>query len=120
MFYSIFIFLYILESLFGCFSDLTTCCYGCCCPPCSFGTNAKKIDGSSCVGMCALYWILAHCYLCWVPHLKKRKILRQKYGLREDPCNDCLVTGFCGPCGLCQEAREIKARGMHLTNFNTI
>jgi Cys-rich protein (TIGR01571 family) len=50
----------------------------------------------------------------------KRKVLRQKYGLKEDPCHDCLVAGFCGPCGLCQEAREIKARGMHLTNFNTI
>ncbi len=70
--------------------------------------------------MSALYCVLACCDLCWVPHLKKRKILRQKYRLEEAPCNDCLVTAFCGPCANCQEARELKARGMHLTNFNTI
>ncbi len=99
---------------------MKTCCCGCWCTACLFGTNAEKTDGSDCLICSALYCILGHFYLCWLPHAMKRKVLRQKYGLKEDPCHDCLVAGFCGPCGLCQEAREIKARGMHLTNFNTI
>ncbi len=64
--------------------------------------------------------MLTHCYLCWVPHLKKRKILRQKYRLKEEPCNDCLVTAFCSAFAVCQEARELKARGMFLTNLDII
>ena len=50
----------------------------------------------------------------------KRKLLREKYGLREEPCNDCLVTAFCAPCANCQDARELKARGMHSINYNPI
>ncbi|CAF5113269.1 unnamed protein product, partial [Rotaria sp. Silwood1] len=43
----------------------------------------------------------------------KRQVLRQKYGLREDPsCGDCLTTCFCGPCALCQEARFLKRRAV--------
>ncbi|CAF4034189.1 unnamed protein product, partial [Rotaria sordida] len=43
----------------------------------------------------------------------KRQILRQKYGLREDPsCGDCPTTLCCGPCALCQEARFLKNRGL--------
>jgi len=119
-FYSIFIFVYILESLFGCFDDIGTCCCGLWCLPCLFGTNAEKIDGSNCVGMSILYCVLGYCYLCWIPHMEKRKKLRQKYFLREEPCNDCLVTACCGGCSVCQEARELKARGMQSRNFNTI
>ncbi|CAF1097836.1 unnamed protein product [Adineta steineri] len=99
------------ESLFGCFDDIGICFWGFCCPASSFGRNAEKIDGSSCVGCCAAYCVLAHCSLCWVPHFMKRKVLRQKYLLKEEPCHDCLVTAFCGPCAICQEARELKSRG---------
>lgn len=39
----------------------------------------------------------------------KRQQLRNQYGLQED-CNDCLATACCGPCAVCQEARELKNR----------
>ena len=61
--------------------------------------------------MCCLYAALASCYLCWIPHLLDRKTLRKKYNLKEEPCSDCPTTAFCGPCALCQEAREMKFRG---------
>jgi len=61
--------------------------------------------------MCCAYLCLAECYLCWLPHYFKRQALREKYGLREDPeCGDCLTTACCGPCALCQEARELQSR----------
>jgi Cys-rich protein (TIGR01571 family) len=103
----------ILETLCGCFDDWGSCCYGYWCTPCLFGSNAEKISGSSCVGMCCLYSILASCYLCWVPHTMERKKLREKYGLIENPsCGDILTTLCCGPCALCQEAREMKSRSI--------
>ncbi|CAF1431598.1 unnamed protein product [Rotaria sp. Silwood1] len=99
------------ESLCGCLNDCGSCCYGFFCLSCLFGSNAKKISGHNCVIMCCLYSILTSCYLCWLPHLFERQSLREKYNLRENPsCGDCPTTLCCGPCALCQEAREIKSR----------
>ena len=100
------------ESLCGCFEDCGSCCYGYWCTPCLFGSNTEKIDGSNCVLMCCAYSLLTSVYLCWIPHYMKRKELRMKYGLREDPsCGDCPTTLCCSPCALCQEARFLKNRG---------
>ncbi|CAF3499566.1 unnamed protein product [Rotaria socialis] len=96
------------QSLCGCCDDCGSCICGCLCPPCLFGENAQKIDNSNCCLWCFIYIILGQCYLCWVPHCMKRQALRQKYGLREDPCGDCPTTACCGPCALCQEARFLK------------
>jgi Cys-rich protein (TIGR01571 family) len=95
-----------------CCKDCGICVFGYFCLPCLFGQNAEKIDNSSCCGMCCVYILAAECYLCWVPHMMKRKRLREKYGLKENPeCGDCLTTLCCGPCAVCQEARELKSRG---------
>ena len=88
---------------------MSICFYGWCCPPCLYGENAQKIDGSGCCGACCVYSCLAGCDLCWIVHMGKRQALRQRYGLDED-CNDCLATAFCPACAICQEARELKFR----------
>ena len=110
-FFETILFICFLESLYGCFDDFSSCLFGWCCTPCLFGQNAKNIDGSNCLLMCCAYSCLAECYLCWIPHYFKRKNLREKYGLREDPCGDLPTTVCCGPCALCQEARFLKRRG---------
>ncbi|UJR19102.1 hypothetical protein I4U23_022233 [Adineta vaga] len=97
-------------SLFGCFDDIPLCCCGYWCSPCLFGINVEKIDGSSCVGCGLAYGVSSLFALCWIPHMFKRKVLRDKYNLKAEPCHDCLVSAFCAPCSLCQEAREIKSR----------
>ena len=43
----------------------------------------------------------------------KRTSLRQKFGLREEPCGDCPTALCCGPCALCQEARFLKRGGRY-------
>jgi Cys-rich protein (TIGR01571 family) len=107
------LFYWFLESLFGCFNDLSTCLCGFCCTPCLFGQNAEKTDGSSCFLWCCAYMCLTECYLCWLPHYFKRAELRQRYGLREDPsCGDLFTTICCSPCALCQEARFLKRNGI--------
>jgi len=63
--------------------------------------------------MCCAYSILGGCYLCWLPHCYERTALREKYNLREsEECGDLLATICCGPCAICQEARELKSRGI--------
>ena len=103
---------FFLESLCGCCDDCGSCCCVLCgCAPCLFGQNAEKIDGSSCCLMCLAYGCLLNFSLCWIPHCIKRKDLRNRYGLREEPCGDCPTTFCCGPCALCQEARFLKRQG---------
>lgn len=41
-----------------------------------------------------------------------RSKLRAKFGLVESPAPDCLVHCFCDYCALCQEYRELYARGL--------
>ncbi|CAF0725057.1 unnamed protein product [Adineta steineri] len=99
------------EDLFGCCNDCGSCCYGFCCTPCLFGSNANKISGKNCFLMCCAYGLLANCYLCFIPHMMERQKMREKYNLKENPsCGDLLTTLCCGPCALCQEAREMKGR----------
>ena len=44
-----------------------------------------------------------------------RTKIRQQYMLEETPCGDCLVHFCCEPCALCQEYRELEARGFDMT-----
>ncbi|KAF5842683.1 protein plant cadmium resistance 7 [Dunaliella salina] len=82
------------SGLFSCFDDCMILLCGCCLP-------------------CHLY--LLHCclYFCCTPFAcifagSTRAMVRNKYGLSEQPCNDCCVHCFCSPCALCQEARQLK------------
>ncbi|CAF0907528.1 unnamed protein product [Adineta steineri] len=106
------------ESLFGCFDDCGSCCYGCCCTPCLFGQNAEKIDGSNCCLCCLGYSILSSFYMCWLPHYMKRQALRENYNLVEEPsCGDLPTTICCSPCALCQEARFLERQAQTGGNF---
>ncbi|KAJ0763620.1 putative PLAC8 motif-containing protein [Helianthus annuus] len=44
-----------------------------------------------------------------------RTKMRSQYGLKESPCNDCLVHFCCERCALCQEYRELKHRGFDIS-----
>jgi Cys-rich protein (TIGR01571 family) len=110
----------IVAPFWGCCDDPIICLRAFCLPAGLFGSNAAKTDGSSCPGMCLIYCLLMHFNLCWLPHMQKRALLRKKYGLQEEPCDDCLAAAFCSPCALSQEAREIKARGLLGSRLNGI
>lgn len=49
------------------------------------------------------------CYC--LTHPGRRKLLREKYHLAEEPCNDCCVVCCCTTLAVCQEAREMEKRG---------
>ncbi|CAF3618723.1 unnamed protein product [Rotaria socialis] len=101
--------------LFSCTDDSRTCCSAC-----LFADNVEKIDASNWWGMCCVYCCLGNVYLCWIPQYFKREKFRQKYHLGEDPsCGDLPATLFCGPCAICQEARELESRGNSLKFIST-
>ncbi|KAF8038385.1 hypothetical protein BT93_B1043 [Corymbia citriodora subsp. variegata] len=70
---------------------------------------------TSCVMNCAIYTQIycltsgACLYFCCY-----RTKLQREFGLKEDPCNDCLVHFCCMHCVLCQEYRELKSRGFNI------
>ncbi|CAN6269912.1 unnamed protein product [Urochloa humidicola] len=105
--------------LFGCFDDISGCCLTLFCPCVTFGRIAAIVDRgatSCCVGG-TLYFLLSAatgglgclCSCCY------RSKLRDQYGLTETPCADCCVHFCCEACALCQEYRELKARGFDMS-----
>ncbi|CAF1097828.1 unnamed protein product [Didymodactylos carnosus] len=94
------------SSLFACFDDKNLCLKGAFCPCLVFGENQEKLGGDY-TKEAVLYCLIGALYAAVT---NKRRDLRQRYGLVEDP-NDFLATCCCGGCANCQEAREIQKRG---------
>ncbi len=96
--------------LYNCFDDWRICCYGCWCTACLYGENAVQIDGSDYDEACCIYCCSGQTPCAVIPLIDNRRTLRLKYGLAEEPCDDCLVIFCCAPCAVCQAARELKIR----------
>jgi Cys-rich protein (TIGR01571 family) len=94
------------SGLCSCCEDFGICIYAALCPCCLYGKNSKKIGEGTCIGKCLCYLF---CFPC-CQQTKTRYLIRKKYNLLEEPCNDCCISWFCSLCALCQEAREIKYR----------
>ncbi|RZS05823.1 hypothetical protein BHM03_00036374, partial [Ensete ventricosum] len=102
-------------------------CITCFCPCITFGQIAEIIDKGSTSMDCdirvacgvsgALYALIASATFC--PCFYScfyRSKLRRQYGLREEPCADCLVhCCCCESCSLCQMYRELKRRGFDMS-----
>mmetsp|Transcript_11600 Transcript_11600/g.28434 ORF Transcript_11600/g.28434 Transcript_11600/m.28434 type:complete len:111 (-) Transcript_11600:207-539(-) len=94
------------DSLFACTNDMGTCLIVCCLgPSITYGQNVDKLKGNGFMGPCLLYFCCP-CFACIFAG-QTRKEIREKYGLKEEPCHDMLVHCFCSPCAVCQEAREL-------------
>ncbi|KAL4197356.1 hypothetical protein AMTRI_Chr04g187920 [Amborella trichopoda] len=104
--------------LCACCDDPANCCITCWCPCITFGQIAEIADRgtTSCGVSGSLYGLMllivgcACCYSCFY-----RSKLRSQYNLSKSPCADCLVHFFCEGCALCQEYRELKARGFDMS-----
>ena len=87
------------SSLFSCFDDFGICLYGWLCPYCLNANNLAKIRNEDCS--------FSHCALSIFPILT-RQLIRNQNNLPSNLCGDCLITCFCEPCSICQDARELK------------
>ncbi|KAJ0537682.1 putative PLAC8 motif-containing protein [Helianthus annuus] len=159
------------SSLCACCSDVPNCCLTCWCPCITFGQIAEIVDKGNtscgvhgtlyaiiealtccgCLYSCAyrtkmrsqyglkespcndclvhfccestacgvhgtLYAIIEALTCCGCLYsCAYRTKMRSQYGLKESPCNDCLVHFCCERCALCQEYRELKLRGFDIS-----
>lgn len=97
-----------------CFDDCGICFTTCCVPCITYGQIAQAHRGGDFVGPCLVYTTLLCCIGCTCCVTGgMRTDIRRKYGLKEDPMSDCLIHWpCCEVCALCQEARELKHRGV--------
>jgi Cys-rich protein (TIGR01571 family) len=104
------------SGLLDCFDDdCGLCCVTCWCPCVTFGRVAEIVDrrAASCGASGALYALLQYLTCChWIYSCAYRSKMRAVFGLPESPCCDCCVHFCCEPCALCQQYRELKARGL--------
>jgi Cys-rich protein (TIGR01571 family) len=49
--------------------------------------------------------------ICMPSPFWTRRLIRMKYEFPAQDCRDCFCICCCAPCNICQDARELKARG---------
>jgi len=95
------------------------CCKACFCSCCVVGDNSEYMsngEGVYCAGQghggpaCLAYLVadvlgqMVIGYPCGcLLHMPLRAAVRRRYGLKEEPCNDCCAVCFCGACSMVQE-----------------
>ncbi|XP_075996018.1 cornifelin homolog B-like [Genypterus blacodes] len=95
-----------------CFQDMTLCCFCCWCPGCFACKTAYDAGECLCLPLLDTFGLVPPIALAL------RVSLRQRYGIEDTICNDCVYAFFCVPCNWCQMAREIKTRANPITFVN--
>ncbi|KAI4357596.1 hypothetical protein L6164_001534 [Bauhinia variegata] len=103
------------SGLCDCCSDANSCCLTIWCPCVTFGRIAEIVDqgtlgccfhGTLCCLLGAFFHLAPSLYTCIY-----RKNMRATYNIEGNQCVDCLLSFFCFNLSLCQQYRELKARG---------
>jgi len=77
----------------------------------SCADNKQKLTGQSYLFSCLIFFLCGLNFPCCFS--EGRAALRSKYNLPDTPAPDCCLYLLCYPCALCQEDRELAARGVH-------
>ncbi|XP_073156833.1 protein PLANT CADMIUM RESISTANCE 2-like [Henckelia pumila] len=99
--------------LFGCHGDMKICCKTFFCP-CITASEIVEIitEGTTSTREAlVILGLFSMTYCMWAYTCFNRTIIRTRFNIKGSPCNDCLAHGFCLPCALCQEYRELDHRG---------
>ncbi|KAG2426890.1 hypothetical protein HXX76_012677 [Chlamydomonas incerta] len=110
---------------------MNMCCLSLWCPCIQYGMILEQLPpgsvtcAGSLAGGCALFgalWLVGDLLgaalltkIFVLPcsalvHTQTRGTIRRKYGIQSHPLHDFFITWCCGPCALCQEAREAVIR----------
>ncbi|XP_057773095.1 protein PLANT CADMIUM RESISTANCE 8-like [Salvia miltiorrhiza] len=101
--------------LFDCHLDQTNAVMTAFLPCVTFGQTAEVLDaGEMSCPLGSFVYMLMMPAVCsqWIMGSKYRTKLRNRYGLVEAPYSDVVSHLLCSCCALCQEFRELKARGL--------
>ncbi|KAI0273900.1 PLAC8 family-domain-containing protein [Russula aff. rugulosa BPL654] len=103
--------------IFDCFADKRTCALSCCCCCYVYSRNKRRLEHlethgtprrepvERCNRDCQWFCLFGQAALAL--QAITRYDIRRRYGIRGDAINDVCISGFCHPCGLVQEHREI-------------
>ncbi|XP_077444213.1 plac8 onzin related protein 4 isoform X1 [Stigmatopora argus] len=95
-----------------CFDDLPQCCFAFWCLPCFTCKTSHDAGECICLPLLDAFGVIPPMTL------GLRVSVRQRYGIQDSVCNDCIYACCCGPCTWCQIAREIQARRNPITFVN--
>ncbi|CAJ2676107.1 unnamed protein product [Trifolium pratense] len=101
-----------------CFSDCSSCCLTFWCPCVSFGRVAEIVDRGT--TSCCVHGLL-YCLLGGFSHLGSlyaciyRTKLRRVFGIEGSKTCDCIASCCCVQISICQEHRELEARGFDVS-----
>ncbi len=95
------------SSICDCCLEPGMCLTGTLCPCILYGKNVENLTNKSCCLNACCCCILPCSVFLRTPY---RRMIRNKWKLDSDPCNDCCVSLWCPLCALCQETREIRYR----------
>lgn len=99
--------------LFGCWTNMGTCCLGYCCPMALSARTQHKSGELEFWRSLTCTMLILSCTLFFSPSvffllgLRARFRLRAKYSLPRQPCKDCCILFFCSPCAMCQQAQHV-------------
>ncbi|TPX12768.1 uncharacterized protein E0L32_000945 [Thyridium curvatum] len=104
------------ESMFSCCSPFDLCMATWCFPCVTYGkTEARRKDPSlkdynGVNNECLVYCGLSVIMLGWIPQMRRRKAIREQYGIEGSSGGDCMTVCFCPCCGLIQDDKEVTFR----------
>merc|ERR1711970_44511 len=90
----------------GCFSNMTTCMLGWCCPCVLFGNTAAKVGQTDCLKGCLSMFVPCLNLYCLC---QNRKMVREANGIEGSAGGDFACTYCCGCCALIQQAYTVNA-----------
>ena len=91
----------------GC-CDVKDCGVGCCIKlycggECIFGSAMEKASLGGCFQCCCALGCCPGCILC-----NARKVIGQKYGIKEDDCTSCMLAFCCPGCTMIQVVNQVR------------
>lgn len=106
------------NGLFGCFDDFNECLDGFFCCWCKLGYMQQRMAMGSIgmdTGTCAVAFVVDYC-CCGlgtpIYTYNQRSQIKLRYNIADEGnCTSCLIAFCCDRCAICQQAREMTARG---------
>ncbi|KAM8899002.1 cornifelin homolog B-like [Spinachia spinachia] len=88
-----------------CTQDMSECCFGFWCCPCFACSTSKKYGQCLCLPLLDVFgWLISPVTM------SMRVSMRERYGIKDTICKDCVYSTFCVACSWCQMSREMKRR----------
>ncbi|XP_068456736.1 cornifelin homolog B-like isoform X2 [Clinocottus analis] len=96
-----------------CTENMPECCLAFWCLPCFACITAKKYGECLCLPLLDGFGFIPPI------GMSMRVSMRQRYGIKDNMCRDCLFATFCGPCSWCQMSREMSRRKIPIILIST-